>query len=557
MPVRYLRIVVPAVFFVQTLFAQDIPVLVYSDTTRSIETSPYAAVLKYVDTTLDIQQVMALPDSCFQVLEGGRFNLGERTSPVWLRFLVENKTEEDLYFLSYAAVNLVDMYVVSEGGHLTKYPPGGNLRPFENRALPLPKTNFNLGNSPRTLFVAGQSSQQATFTNYIGTKDAIYSFVRRDERVAFFCCGIYFILAVYNLVIYFNSRDTPFLRYGLFQVGIVFYLFHVTGYGYQYFWRDFPMLNADANFHVAVIVLPACFFSMSFLNTRNVIPYYHFYLKILVAVYSGALLLQPLGFGPLSNTLCQFSILLIYFSLWGAGWLAWFKKQRTARFYLVGWTLYLFSCMIFLLADGGALPQLQAFVFDYHVLHIGATGEACFLSFALADRVREIRQQARDAQQLLLKQSQEYEQLVQQHNHLLEARPATYNDPAEAAKRLETLILSLRTERDLIRKISIPTMEGIILLPMSDIVRIEALGSYAVFYLSSGKKITASRPIGEFEASLPDPPFFRTHKSHIVNLNCVERYIRGEGGSVVLQDGTEIGVSRTAKAELLSRLHIS
>lgn len=53
------------------------------------------------------------------------------------------------------------------------------------------------------------------------------------------------------------------------------------------------------------------------------------------------------------------------------------------------------------------------------------------------------------------------------------------------------------------------------------------------------------------------PHFFRTHKSHIVNLNCVERYIRGEGGSVVLQDGTEIGVSRTAKAELLSRLRIS
>jgi DNA-binding LytR/AlgR family response regulator len=109
----------------------------------------------------------------------------------------------------------------------------------------------------------------------------------------------------------------------------------------------------------------------------------------------------------------------------------------------------------------------------------------------------------------------------------------------------------------MIRKIAIPTLEGIILLPMSELVRIETMGSYAVLYLSSSKKITASRPIGEFQDMLPDTTFFRTHKSHIVNLNCVERYVRGEDGSVILQDGTEIRVSRTAKTELLSRLQVN
>ncbi len=336
----------------------------------------------------------------------------------------------------------------------------------------------------------------------------------------------------------------------------MFYFLHLSGYGCENLWRGFPFLNRDSNYHVAAPVLTACFFSLTFLNTRNIVPRYHRFLLILMTAYGGALLLELMGWVPLSNALCRISIFLLYVSLWVAAWLAWFKNYRTARFYLVGWTIYLFATLLTVLVGAGFLPQIEEMFMDGYVVQASTTAEAVFLAFALADRVREIRQQARDAQTLLLKQSEEYEQLVQQHNHLLEVKPVEHNDPAEAAKRLEALILSLRTERDLIRKISIPTMEGIILLPMSDIVRIEALGSYAVFYLSSGKKITASRPIGDFEASLPEPPFFRTHKSHIVNLNCVERYIRGEGGSVVLLDGTEIGVSRTAKAELLSRLRI-
>jgi two-component system, sensor histidine kinase LadS len=51
--------------------------------------------------------------------------------------------------------------------------------------------------------------------------------------------------------------------------------------------------------------------------------------------------------------------------------------------------------------------------------------------------------------------------------------------------------------------------------------------------------------------------FLRIHKSHIVNINFVERYIRGEGGMVIMPDGAEVSVSRTMKAELLEKLNIS
>ena len=63
--------------------------------------------------------------------------------------------------------------------------------------------------------------------------------------------------------------------------------------------------------------------------------------------------------------------------------------------------------------------------------------------------------------------------------------------------------------------------------------------------------------MADFEPFLDKTDFIRIHKSHIVNVNFIERYIRGEGGQVVMPDGIEVSVSRLMKSELLERLEIS
>ena len=354
MPMQCFRTLLPTLFFAQTLFAQVPPVLVYSDTTKGVETSPYAAVLEDPDLTLDIQKVMALPDSCFRPAKAGRLNLGNSFSRFWVRFKVENKTNEDLYFLNILhSIHYLDMYVVSENGVLAEHTPSGILRPFESRDLPLSYLNFKLGKKPQTVYAAIKTNQSLSFTNQIGAKDAIYRFASHDGRIHFFAFGLLFILAIYNLAIYFNSRDTPFLWYAVYQFGTIFFMLHYSGYGYQFVWRHFPLLNLDSNYHVAASVLPACLFSISFLNTQNIVPRYHFYLKTIVAAYVGILLLEPLGFVPLSNVLCELFIIVLYFSLWIAAWLVYFKKHRTAKFYLIGWTIYLFAFIVIILFLSG------------------------------------------------------------------------------------------------------------------------------------------------------------------------------------------------------------
>jgi two-component system, sensor histidine kinase LadS len=543
----------PTSIFAQSLFESK-PVLVYSDSTKYVETSPYAAILEDANKEFSIEQIMTMPDSCFHWAKPGRLNLGNSCSRFWVRFYIDNKTQAELYFLNLgAAITHIDMYVVSENGILTTYPPGGTLRPFENRSLPVPKTNFNLGKSPKTLFVAIQSSQSLIFSNNIGTKDATYAFLRLDERISFFCCGIYFILALYNFVIYFNTRYSPFLWYSLFEIGVIFYLLHVSGHGYQHLWQSYPIINADANFHVAIAIFAACFFCMSFLNTRNVIPHYHFYLKILLVFYSGALLMQPLGFIPLANTLCQISILIISFSLWMAGVLAYIKKQRTARFYVVGWTIYLLAIILYMLSESSLVPQLNAFVRDYYVLRLGSTLEGCFLAFALADRVRETRQQARDANELALKRAYDNEALMAKQTQLIEEK-LHLEQQNNSKSELPALLEQMRTERSKNTKLHVPTTEGVLWIPTQDIIRLEAMRSYCSIYTTNGKRFIASHPLSDFEKQLDTVEFMRVHKSHLVNLSQIQEYIRGEGGSLVMKDGSTVNVSRSSKAALLARL---
>jgi hypothetical protein len=105
--------------------------------------------------------------------------------------------------------------------------------------------------------------------------------------------------------------------------------------------------------------------------------------------------------------------------------------------------------------------------------------------------------------------------------------------------------------------LSIATNKGTIIIRQEDMLRVEASGNYTVFYVQNQNPVMASNTMAEFEDKLNATKFIRVHKSHIVNLSFVTKYKRGDGGSLTLQDGSEIPVSRSRKEELLKRLFTS
>ena len=101
-------------------------------------------------------------------------------------------------------------------------------------------------------------------------------------------------------------------------------------------------------------------------------------------------------------------------------------------------------------------------------------------------------------------------------------------------------------------KITLPQQDGFEIIDTSHIMYCKADDNYTEIYLNNNKKKLVSKTLKYIEESLKDGNFARVHKSYLVNVNEIVKYVKGKGGSVVLSNGKEVMVSASRKSELLS-----
>jgi two-component system LytT family response regulator len=93
-------------------------------------------------------------------------------------------------------------------------------------------------------------------------------------------------------------------------------------------------------------------------------------------------------------------------------------------------------------------------------------------------------------------------------------------------------------------KIALPTLNEIMYIKVSTIIRCEADNNYTTFYLDNGERILVCKTLKEFDELLRPHRFIRAHQSHLVNLQFVKSYLKEDGGTLLLNDQTRIPVSR-------------
>jgi two-component system LytT family response regulator len=123
------------------------------------------------------------------------------------------------------------------------------------------------------------------------------------------------------------------------------------------------------------------------------------------------------------------------------------------------------------------------------------------------------------------------------------------------AKQFELLAERLQHPKAIIPKIVLPTMEGLQLVPVETIITCESQSNYTVVHLKGRSKIIISRTLKDIEELLSEYYFLRVHHSYLVNQNEITRYVKGEGGYLVMSDGSHIDVSRSKKEFLLRKLY--
>jgi len=127
------------------------------------------------------------------------------------------------------------------------------------------------------------------------------------------------------------------------------------------------------------------------------------------------------------------------------------------------------------------------------------------------------------------------------------------NKSALLPAQLQLLLQSYR-EPAAAGRIALPTLEGLQMLTIDTILYCMANSNYTTFVMKDKKKLVISRTLKEIEEMLKDHGFLRIHHSHLVNVSAIEKYTRGEGGTVTMIDDVELDVSRSRKEALLKTL---
>lgn len=123
-------------------------------------------------------------------------------------------------------------------------------------------------------------------------------------------------------------------------------------------------------------------------------------------------------------------------------------------------------------------------------------------------------------------------------------------------KNLYNLVKNLRDLNDNHKTITLSTSEGLEFVEVSDIIKLEANGSYTLFYLKQNRKLLVSKNLKEYENLLTDCKFYRVHHSCLINLNEVEKYVKLDGGYIVLKDGSHANISQKRKEKFLELMNL-
>lgn len=124
----------------------------------------------------------------------------------------------------------------------------------------------------------------------------------------------------------------------------------------------------------------------------------------------------------------------------------------------------------------------------------------------------------------------------------------------QATHQFDALFHNLKHMQKDSKKIALPTLNGLVVIYLKEIIRCQADVNYTTFFMTGKNQLVIAKTLKEFEELLNEYDFMRVHNSHLINLNHVKKYTKGEGGIITMVDGSEVDVSRRKKNEFLKRL---
>ncbi|WP_411823027.1 7TM diverse intracellular signaling domain-containing protein [Leptospira sp. 'Mane'] len=378
-------------------------VIVLTEDTEQLLIGRYLAYFKDPTVSYTIEKVHSKEtDAQFIAVNEDVPNFGPSRSEYWFRFKINNQTDSKTWILEFDHPGVVysNLYQLKDdtANEFIKISPG-SLNPKGHKSthrnqlfyVDLPQ------GKEQTLYLNTRTFGGLPVSIRIFTQERFLQYSYHEQIAFGMYFGVMFVMASYNLFVFFSLRDVSFLYYVMYTISVVFLQIGILGYGKMFIWEKncWIDLNFFPVFNISIII-SLSLFTKKFLNTKEIIP-------LLDKVFNIIIGLQPLNFllifllpydKEITLNLCltiPFAVLVFLAPL-----IAMQRGYTPARYFSISFTAILVAGICNALMYGNVLPSN---FFTENGLYIGSTIEVILLSFALVDKINILKREKETAQE--------------------------------------------------------------------------------------------------------------------------------------------------------------
>ena len=362
-------------------------------------------------------------------------NHGYSKAHYWMRINLNAQNidlKEFEWFLHFDNPNIdtLVVYMLSLRGDVLKAYTTGDRFPFSSRPVSYYHFLFPITFDPTqntTLYIYASGYYSKNHSLSVVEQAQVMTDLQYKIAFAIVLNAILVALILYNFLLFLGTKDPNYGYYVAYLFSVLGYMLSISGLGYQYFYPDYPVLgNFLPNTFVYLTILSSSLFAYHFLRLKTILPLWairfsYLYLAIGTAIY----VVFTYLFFYMPHWVTQTFLPLALHTLFGLtcfiliGFWAFRRGVPSAKFFLLAWLMLIFGAMLTVLRTiGFNVPAMLV----NNGIQIGAVVEALLLSLGLADKIKTIEHERRQAQKQMIEALQENEKIIREQNTLLEYR---------------------------------------------------------------------------------------------------------------------------------------
>ncbi len=394
---------------------------------------------------LGLKEVMRIQD--YSSTDEPVPNLGLSDDVYWFKLKLENNTDHNDWklYLAYPILDDVRYYFTQDGVVVDSlhYSEGQSI---SDRSYIKSDYIFDIDldeGETAEVYLRIQTSEQLIVPLELRDTVSLWTKLNTNSLLNGLYAGIIFIMLVYNLFIYFTVRDSAYIYYVLYLLFIGLTQLGIKGVVQEYIFPDANSLKAMMlTIFGALGASFGVLFTRDFLKTRREARLIDHLLRFTLVGFLLSIILALFSFKQLAFTIMQSFTTLSALLILSVAIMMVARRKRTAKYFLIAWSVLVTGAIVFLLKDFGVLPYNT--LTDYSV-QLSSGAEVLLLSFALADRINILKREKEESQARELMALQENERIIKEQNTFLEQKvEERTKDLNEAKQKVEKALTDLQ-----------------------------------------------------------------------------------------------------------------